>query len=229
MIRWEHLTNGLIYPDHFILIAEETDIILQLGKYVLDRACTDVQKWWNAGMENVRVSINFSSVLVEHDAFINDILSALDKHDLPGSVLKVEITENVIMNDMSSAIKKLRELANHEIKIAIDDFGTGYSSLSYLQQFPINTLKIDKSFVSSINESEEATSIVDAIVAMAKGLKLDLIAEGVETEPQLEYLKSLGCESIQGYLFGKAKGVDRTTEILTCVEKGVLVRNLTNA
>ena len=155
-------------------------------------------------MENVRVSINFSSVLVEHDAFINDVLSALDKHDLPGSALKVEITENVIMNDMSSAIRKLRELATHEIKIAIDDFGTGYSSLSYLQQFPINTLKIDKSFVSSINESEEATSIVDAIVAMAKGLKLDLIAEGVETEPQLEYLKSLGCESIQGYLFGKA-------------------------
>ena len=219
MIRWEHLTNGLIYPDHFILIAEETDIILQLGKYVLDRACTDVQKWWNAGMENVRVSINFSSVLVEHDAFINDVLSALDKHDLPGSALKVEITENVMMNDMSSAIRKLRELATHEIKIAIDDFGTGYSSLSYLQQFPINTLKIDKSFVSSINESEEATSIVDAIVAMAKGLKLDLIAEGVETEPQLEYLKSLGCETIQGYLFDKAKGGDRTTEILTCVKK----------
>jgi predicted signal transduction protein with EAL and GGDEF domain len=113
------------------------------------------------------------------------------------------------------------------LKNAIDDFGTGYSSLSYLQQFPINTLKIDKSFVSSINESEEATSIVDAIVAMAKGLKLNLIAEGVETDPQLEYLKNLGCESIQGYLFGKAEGGERTTEILNCIEQGDLVRNLT--
>ena len=113
------------------------------------------------------------------------------------------------------------------LKIAIDDFGTGYSSFSYLQQFPINALKIDKSFVSSINESEEATSIVDAIVAMAKGLKLNLIAEGVETDPQLEYLKNLGCESIQGYLLGKAEGVERTTEILNCIEQGDLVRNLT--
>ena len=227
LIRWEHPTNGLIYPGDFIPIAEETGIILELGRYVLDRACADVKKWRKAGMKNVRVSINFSSVQVEHDTFIEDVLSALDKHDLPGKALEVEITENVIMNDMSSAIRKLRELATHDIKVAIDDFGTGYSSLSYLQQFPINTLKIDKSFVSSINESEEATSIVDAIVAMAKGLKLELIAEGVETDPQLEYLKSLGCESIQGYLFGKAEGVERTTEILSCIEQGDLVRNLT--
>ena len=227
LIRWEHPINGLIYPGDFIPIAEETGIILELGRYVLDRACADVQKWRQEGMKNVRVSINFSSVQVEHDNFIEDVLSALHKYDLPGSVLEAEITENVIMNDMSSAIRKLRELATHDIKVAIDDFGTGYSSLSYLQQFPINTLKIDKSFVSSINESEEATSIVDAIVAMAKGLKLNLIAEGVETDPQLEYLKNLGCESIQGYLFGKAEGVDRTTEILNCAEQGDLLRNLT--
>jgi diguanylate cyclase len=172
------------------------------------------------------VSISFSGVQVEHDSFIEDILSALRNHDLAGSVLESEITENVIMNDMLSTVQKLPELATHDIKVAIEDFGTGYSSLSYLQQFPINTLKIDKSFVSSINESEEATSIVDAIVAMAKGLKLNLIAEGVETDPQLEYLKNLGCESIQGYLFGKAEGVERTTEILNCIKQGELVRNL---
>jgi len=226
LVRWEHPTKGLIYPGGFIPIAEETGLILELGKYILDRACADVQKWRKAGMKDVRVSINFSGTQVAQDDFIEEVLSALRKYDLPGSALEVEITENVIMNDMSSAIRKLRELASHNIRVAIDDFGTGYSSLRYLQQFPVNTLKIDKSFVSSINESEEATSIVDAIVSLAKGLKLDLIAEGVETDPQLEYLRDLGCESIQGYLFGKAEGAERTTEILYCVEQGDLIRNL---
>ncbi|MBO6657677.1 MAG: EAL domain-containing protein [Pseudomonadales bacterium] len=226
LIRWEHPANGLIYPGDFIPIAEETGLILDLGRYVLDRACADVARWRNEGMKDVRVSINFSGIQVEQDTFIDEIKGALQKHNLPGEALEVEITENVIMNDMSSVIKKLRELAGLNIKIAIDDFGTGYSSLSYLQQFPINTLKIDKSFISSMNETEEATSIVDAIVAMAKGLKLSLIAEGVETDPQLEYLKSLGCEAIQGYLFGKAEGSERTKEILARIENGEPIRNL---
>jgi len=226
LIRWERPTNGLIYPGEFIPIAEETGLILELGRYALDRACVDLQKWRKEGMKVVRVSINFSAKQLEQDNFIEEILTALRKYDLPGSALNLEVTENVIMNDMSSAIQKLRELATHDIKIAIDDFGTGYSSLSYLQKIPINTLKIDKSFVSSINESEEATSIVDAIVAMAKGLKLELVAEGVETDPQLEHLKSLGCESIHGYLFGKAERLERTTEILDRVEQDDLMRNL---
>jgi EAL domain-containing protein (putative c-di-GMP-specific phosphodiesterase class I) len=136
LIRWEHPTNGLIYPGEFIPIAEETGLILELGRYVLDRACVDLQKWRNEGMKVVRVSINFSATQVEQDNFIEEILAALRKYDLPGSALNLEVTENVIMNDMSSAIQKLRELATHDIKIAIDDFGTGYSSLSYLEKFP---------------------------------------------------------------------------------------------
>ena len=130
------------------------------------------------------------------------------------------------IRDRSSVVRKLRELTKMGIKIAIDDFGTGYSSLSYLQQFPISTLKIDKSFISSIDVNESATSIVDAIVAMAKGLKLNLIAEGVETDLQLKYLKQLGCESIQGYLFGKAEGAERTREILDRIENGDAIRDL---
>lgn len=227
LVRWEHPSDGLIYPGDFIPVAEETGLIIDLGRYVLDRACADVQRWRAQGMKDVRVSINCSGMQVEQENFIDEVLSTLARYQLPGSALEIEITENAIMNDMSSAISKLRELATHDIKIAIDDFGTGYSSLSYLQKFPINTLKIDKSFVSSISESEEATSIVDAIVAMAKGLKLNLIAEGVETDTQLEYLKSLGCELIQGYLFGRAEDVERTTEILGRVEHGDLMRNLT--
>lgn len=229
LIRWEHPANGLIYPGDFIPIAEETGLILELGRYVLHKACKDVARWREEGMTDVRVSINFSGLQVEQDSFIDEIKEALELHNLPGEALEVEITENVIMNDMSSVIRKLRELATLGLKIAVDDFGTGYSSLSYLQQFPINTLKIDKSFVSSIHETEEATSIVDAIVAMAKGLKLSLIAEGVETDPQLDYLRSLGCESIQGYLFGKAEGSERTKEILARIEKGEPIRDMAAA
>ncbi|MBT4160466.1 MAG: EAL domain-containing protein [Gammaproteobacteria bacterium] len=226
LIRWEHPTNGLIYPGDFIPIAEETGLILELGRYVLDRACADVARWRSEGMMDVRVSINFSGLQVEQDSFIDEIKDALTLYGLPGSSLEVEITENVIMNDMSKVVQKLRQLTTMGIKIAVDDFGTGYSSLSYLQQFPINTLKIDKSFVSSINVNEEATSIVDAIIAMAKGLKLNLIAEGVENDPQLEYLKELGCEAIQGYLFGKAEGAERTKEILERIERGHPIRAL---
>lgn len=229
LIRWEHPENGLIYPGEFIPIAEETGLILELGRYVLDRACADVRRWRDEGMKHLRVSINFSAMQLDQDCFIDEIKDALQKHKLPGSSLEVEITENVIMNDMPSVIPKLRELTTMGIKIAIDDFGTGYSSLSYLQQFPISTLKIDKSFISSIDVNESATSIVDAIVAMAKGLKLNLIAEGVETEPQLQYLKQLGCESIQGFLFGKAEDAERTREILDSIEKGDDIRDLAAA
>lgn len=226
LIRWEHPVNGLIFPGDFIPIAEETGLILELGRYVLDKACSDVRKWRAEGMKDVRVSINCSGLQVEQDSFISEITDTLKKYDLPGQCLEVEITENTIMNDMAIVIQKLRQLTTLGIKVAIDDFGTGYSSLSYLQQFPINTLKIDKSFVSSIHVSDEGTSIVDAIVAMAKGLKLSLIAEGVETDPQLEYLKNLGCEAIQGYLFGKAEGAERTKEILDRLEMGDQVREL---
>ena len=226
LIRWEHPEKGLIYPGDFIPIAEETGLILELGRYVLDQACADVRRWRDGGMKHLRVSINFSGMQLDQDCFIDEIRDALQKHKLPGSSLEVEITENVIMNGMPSVVRKLRELTKMGIKIAIDDFGTGYSSLSYLQQFPISTLKIDKSFISSIDVNESATSIVDAIVAMAKGLKLNLIAEGVETDLQLKYLKQLGCESIQGYLFGKAEGAERTREILDRIENGDAIRDL---
>jgi len=229
LVRWEHAERGIIYPDEFIPVAEETGLILQLGDYVLRTACGDVKRWRDNGMENVRVSINFSARQVEQSNFISNIVNALEAFQLPGNSIEVEITENIIMNDMSHVIQKLRQLTKLGIKIAVDDFGTGYSSLSYLQQFPITTLKIDKAFVSSINVNEGGTSIVNAIIAMAKGLNLNLIAEGVETDPQLEYLKQLGCEEIQGYLFGKAEGADRTQEILTCVKKGDQVRALAAA
>jgi len=214
LVRWEHPTDGMIFPGDFIPVAEETGLILQLGNFVLETACKDIAHWREEGLQDARVSINFSALQIEQDDFIENIVSTLKKFGLPGSCIEVEITENIIMNDLTQVIQKLRKLTQLGIKIAIDDFGTGYSSLSYLQQFPINTLKIDKSFVNSIHVDEGGTSIVNAIVAMALGLKLNLIAEGVETVPQLEYLKDLGCHEIQGYIFGKAESADKTKEML---------------
>ncbi len=229
LIRWQHAENGTIFPDEFIPVAEETGLILDVGDFVLETACADLAKWRAAGIENIRVSINCSAPQFSQEDFINQIVRTLRKHDLPGHCLEIEITENIIMNDMSLVIQKLRKLTSLGIKIAIDDFGTGYSSLSYLQQFPINTLKIDKSFVGSIHVNDGGTSIVDAIVAMAHGLKLNLIAEGVETDPQLEYLKSLGCAEIQGWLFGKAQSAEATAEMLDQIQKGGCVREVAAA
>lgn len=229
LIRWQHGENGTIFPDEFIPVAEETGLILEIGNFVLETACADLAAWRKAGAENIRVSINCSAPQVSQDDFIDRIVQTLRKYDLPGSCLEVEITENIIMNDMSLVVQKLRKLTSLGIKIAIDDFGTGYSSLSYLQQFPINTLKIDKSFVGSIHVNDGGTSIVDAIVAMAHGLKLNLIAEGVETDSQLEYLKSLGCAEIQGWLFGKAESAETTSKILEDIQKGGRVRSVAAA
>jgi diguanylate cyclase (GGDEF)-like protein/PAS domain S-box-containing protein len=229
LIRWEHPEKGLIYPNDFIPIAEETGLILDVGNFVLETVCYDISNWREAGIENIRVSVNFSALQVEQCDFIERIVESLHRHDLPGCCLEVEITENVIMNDMSQVVQKLRQLTSLGIKIAIDDFGTGYSSLSYLQQFPINTLKIDKSFVSSINVNAGGTSIVNAIVAMAQGLNLNLIAEGVETDPQLEYLRSLGCAEIQGWLFGKAESAEQTQRLLEHIGSGHAVRTMSAA
>ncbi|MEX0942017.1 MAG: EAL domain-containing protein [Pseudomonadales bacterium] len=225
LIRWEHPEHGLVFPNDFIPIAEETGLILEVGTFVLETTCRDICAWREAGMDNVRVSVNFSAAQIEQPDFIEQIVELLKRHDLPGRCLEVEITENVIMNDMANVIQKLRRLTALGIKIAVDDFGTGYSSLSYLQQFPINTLKIDKAFVSSINVSEGGTSIVNAIVAMAKGLSLNLVAEGVETDPQLEYLRELGCAEIQGWLFGKAESAETTRELLQRIAAGANIRS----
>jgi diguanylate cyclase (GGDEF)-like protein/PAS domain S-box-containing protein len=225
LVRWDHPEKGVIFPGDFIPIAEETGLILQLGEQVLETACADLCQWRSEGLVNARVSINFSALQVDQDDFIENIVSQLAKYEIPGSCLEVEITENVIMSDMAHVIQKLRHLTRLGIKIAIDDFGTGYSSLSYLQQFPISTLKIDKSFINSIHAGESGSSIVDAIVAMAKGLKLNLIAEGVENHSQLDYLKELGCHEIQGFLFGKAENADTARQLLIASNENLLVNS----
>jgi EAL domain-containing protein (putative c-di-GMP-specific phosphodiesterase class I) len=162
-----------------------------------------VAYWRSKGHDDICVSVNLSALQLEKEGFVDRFVSSLQQSGLEAGAVKLEITENTLMQDMEVIIPKLKELRRLGVHIAIDDFGTGYSSLSYLQQFPIQTLKIDRSFVGDIREDESDASIVNAIVAMARGLKLDLIAEGVENRTQLKYLLAQGCSEGQGYMFSK--------------------------
>jgi len=203
LIRWQHPERGLISPSEFIELAEETHLIKEIGDWVLENACAELKRWRDMGLANVRIAINVSSIQLEQDDFVEKVLNILQKNDIPGDHLEIEITENTLMHDTDDGILKLTELSNNDIKIAIDDFGTGYSSLNYLKRLPIDTLKIDQSFVRDMSNSEEDSSIIKAIIAMAKGLNLNIISEGVETEAQLEQLKAWRCKNMQGFLFGR--------------------------
>jgi len=204
LVRWQHPERGLIYPSEFIPLAEETRLMSDISDWILKSACTEVKTWIDNGHSDIRLSVNFSPLQVEHPKFVHRLLSCLRQANFPSSNLEIELTENVIMNDLETMTQKLTQLAEHEITIAIDDFGTGYSSLSYINRLPIHTLKVDQSFIKDIQGTHDEACIVNAIVSMAHGLKLNIVAEGVETETQLNYLKSLGCQEIQGFYFGKA-------------------------
>jgi diguanylate cyclase (GGDEF)-like protein len=202
LVRWQHPVRGLVEPGDFLPIAEETGLITQIDEFVQQQAFDDVMRWRHDGRD-MRVSVNLSSVQLEHESFFKRFSRMLADSGLPPSCVKVEITENTLMQDIDVIIPKLRAMQRMGVRIAIDDFGTGYSSLSYLQQFPINTLKVDRSFVGNIRADESDASIINAIVAMARGLDLDLIAEGVENRTQLSYLRAQGCSEAQGYLFSR--------------------------
>ncbi len=203
LVRWQHPRHGLIEPAEFLSVAEETGLITQLDEWVQVHAFGEVAEWRRAGLGDVRLSVNMSSQQLEQDTFLDRFLANLDASGLAADRLKIEITENAIMRDMEVIVPKLRALRKTGIRIAIDDFGTGYSSLSYLRHFPVNTLKIDRSFVGDIRADSGDASIINAIAAMARGLKLDLIAEGVETRTQMNYLSSQGCHEVQGFIFSR--------------------------
>lgn len=200
LVRWNHPQRGLLTPIEFISIAEDTGLILQLGEWVLTRACEDAGHWRDHYKLQFNLSVNISVQQLESKDFVEMVLKTIEKNNMSPQMLELEITENEIMQDVNHVIETLTMLSKKGFRIAVDDFGTGYSSLRYLQTLPINTLKMDRSFVSSIKSSGD-NSIIDAIIAMAKGLNLDLIAEGIENPSQLEYLKESGCAMGQGYFF----------------------------
>ncbi len=200
LLRWKHHDLGMVQPGQFIPIAEDTGLILSIGEWVLRTACKEARKSQEGGKPFV-ISVNLSVSQFRQQNLVSIVESALKDAELPPQLLELEITETMSMKNPEDTMTVLRKLKDLGIRIAIDDFGTGYSSLSYLKRFPIDTLKIDRSFIIDIPENSRDAEIVKAIITMAHSLDLSVIAEGVETDPQAQYLLENGCESMQGYLF----------------------------
>ena len=214
LVRWNHPALGMLQPSDFIQLAEDNGMITQIGDWVLRTAFAQNKLWLDSGFSPMRLSVNVSARHFQQSAFIATICDVLKETDLDPALLELELTEASIMKEPEKAIDKLNKLRDLGIKIAIDDFGTGYSSLSYLKRFPIDTLKIDKTFVADVSTNEDDAAITKAIVMMGHALDMAVIAEGVETPQQLEYLTSLGCDVIQGYLFSPPLSTESFTELL---------------
>ena len=201
LIRWQDPELGLIYPGQFVAIAEECGLIVPIGRWVLHETCRQVQAWLDCGLQAVPVSVNISALEFRHLKFLEGVASILQESGLAPRYLELELTESILMHDAEASAQVLEKLKAMGLQLAIDDFGTGYSSLSYLSRFPIDTLKIDQSFVRDIASNADDAAIVSAIVGMGKNLQQRVIAEGVETSEQLAFLKALQCDEAQGFLF----------------------------
>ncbi|MDH5546540.1 MAG: EAL domain-containing protein [Gammaproteobacteria bacterium] len=199
LLRWKHPERGMIQPETFIPYAEETGMIIQIGQYVLREACREAKKWADAGLQT-RVAVNLSMYQFVDKDFVVHVADALRETQLPAHMLELEVTESFLAHNVEQAAETLRRLHRLGVHLSIDDFGTGYSSLSYLKQFPLNTLKIDQSFVQDIGEGNDSATIAEAIVGLGKSLGLNVIAEGVEKDEQMYFLRDRGCDLAQGFL-----------------------------
>jgi EAL domain-containing protein (putative c-di-GMP-specific phosphodiesterase class I) len=202
LIRWMHPEKGKISPLDFIPIAEETGLILPIGSWVLQEACRQVKEWHRQGLGLSHVAVNVSSRQFQQQDFVDQVKQAIQDADISPSSLMIELTESILIDNVLVTAAKMQLLTELGISISIDDFGTGYSSLAYLTRFPLSQLKVDQSFVRHINQNSNDAVIVETILAMAKNLGLNVIAEGVETEQQLNFLVEKGCTIFQGYYFG---------------------------
>jgi diguanylate cyclase (GGDEF)-like protein len=224
LVRWEHPDEGLIPPMDFIPLAEESGLVVPLGRWVLDQACADLSGWQNkwmaAGRAPLRLSANVSARQLQSTNFLQSVDTTLAHHRVDPSWLTIEITESVLVGDSEEVMTRLRDLHSRGIMLALDDFGTGYSSLSYLHRFPIQILKIDRSFVRGMNEHDDRQKILDAIVSLASSLGLDLIAEGIEDESQANYLRAIGCEYGQGFHLGRPMPAQAMSDLLDGAGRG---------
>jgi diguanylate cyclase (GGDEF)-like protein/PAS domain S-box-containing protein len=204
LIRWRHPSLGLVYPDRFIQLAEETGLIVPIGAWVLRTACQQNRDWQHAGYGPLRIAVNLSARQFAEPNLVREIARVLEDTGLAAASLEIEITESLVMSDIEGAIRTMVELKGMGVQLSIDDFGTGYSSLAYLRRFPVDVLKIDRSFVRDLPGSADGAALVAAIIELARGLRMRVIAEGVETEEQLDYLKRRGCDEVQGHVYARA-------------------------
>jgi diguanylate cyclase (GGDEF)-like protein/PAS domain S-box-containing protein len=214
LLRWKNHDLGLVMPEDFIPLAEETGLIRPIGEWVLRTACREYLSWGNISSMPVHLSVNISGQQIKHPDFLPMIDDVLKTTGFDPQLLELEITESVAMDDVEANIRTFRELKRRRVQLAIDDFGTGYSSLSYLRHFPIDRLKIDRKFIRDVAECRDSASLVEAIIGMARSLYLDIIAEGVETSAQVEYLWRHGCLQAQGYFFGRPMSPESLMELL---------------
>jgi EAL domain-containing protein (putative c-di-GMP-specific phosphodiesterase class I) len=203
LIRWRHPERGLVPPGEFIPLLEETGMILDVGRWALTRAASQHAEWCASGRLPPRIAVNVSLAQLRRQDFVDQVKGALAPVDRAAERIDLEITESMLMEDIAGTIDKLKSMQSLGLHIALDDFGTGYSSLSYLARLPINSLKIDRSFVMQMSKGPEQMAIVAAVISLARALNLKVVAEGVETEEQANLLRLLRCDEAQGYLFGR--------------------------
>ncbi|QOT80297.1 putative bifunctional diguanylate cyclase/phosphodiesterase [Cupriavidus basilensis] len=215
LVRWMHPTRGLIAPDQFIPLAEKTGLIVPIGDWILDEACRQMRAWRNEGRPEWTMAVNLSALQFRHASLIATVRDTLARHGLEPCCLTLEVTESTAMRDADASLKILEQLHDMGVRISIDDFGTGYSSLLYLKRLPASELKIDRGFIRDLSRNTEDAAIVSAIVALGRTLNLNIVAEGVETATQQEFLTRLGCNSLQGFLLGRPMSAENLIESLS--------------
>ncbi|CAM3268808.1 putative bifunctional diguanylate cyclase/phosphodiesterase [Pseudomonas plecoglossicida] len=220
LLRWEHPQHGLLLPDRFITLAEKTGLIIPIGEWVLDEACRQMRQWLEQGHEDWRMAVNLSALQFCHAGLVDSVARALRDNGLPANRLTLEITETTAMHDADASLTVLQRLSDMGVDLSIDDFGTGYSSLMYLKRLPANELKIDRGFVRDLEQDSDDAAIVSAIVALGQALGLRIVAEGVETDGQQDFLTRLGCDSLQGYLLGQPVPAEQFMNKLQALRQG---------
>ncbi|WP_427158919.1 EAL domain-containing response regulator [Aliinostoc sp. HNIBRCY26] len=204
LLRWQSPELGFVSPTEFIPLAESTGLIITIGQWVVENVCQQLKSWHDLGLDYLTTSVNLSAIEFNRPDLIKSITQVLEKHNLDPRYLEIELTESMIMQDLNNAIFTINELQSLGVRIAIDDFGTGYSSLFYLKNLPVNTLKIDRYFIHNVAEDVQKSAITKALIEMAHNMNMQVIAEGVETEAELAFLRDNACDAMQGFLFSRA-------------------------
>ena len=203
LLRWQNPELGEVVPARFIPVAEDSGLIVPIGAWVMEEACRQAQAWRQAGWLDMIMSVNLSALQFRRAGLVEMVAGALDRSGLPPHLLELELTESILLHDLENTLDTVQQLKAMGVRLSIDDFGTGYSSLSYLKRFAVDRLKIDRSFVRDLETDPDSVAIVRAVIQLARSLRLDIIAEGVETEAQLSFLREEGCPGVQGFLFSR--------------------------